>query len=1335
IDDVTGALDAGAAFRERVRTSGFTPDERRTLLNRGASAADITALENDWVADGQVRTMTKDQVLGMFDDVLAANAGMRQALADSAAGWDDVVSSLEQRVDEVHPEADAGGPYTAPHGEVTLDATGSHPSPAAALIRSYAWDLDGDGQFDDATGARPAVHVDTSRTVAVQVTDDNGRQATDFAQVTVTGGDRAPVVSSASPDSPVTITTGSTVPLQVSASDPDGDLISYAWSVDGDPVEGSASSLTYAPSEDAVGEHVVAVSVTAGTRTTTHQWSVSVLAPDADEDGWTATPDCDDTRADVHPGAYERLGNDRDDDCDPASPDGPTGGITGSVSAWGSAIGVGLPPRANQSLPYATPVQVGSLGSTVRQVESSDTTGLAVLADGTVRSWGMNWSGRLGDGTSTDRWTPVSVLNVGGEAGSQLNGVASVSADADAVLALRSNGSVVSWGDNGNRQLGDGSTVASRPVPVPVLTDQQQPLTGVVQVELGENSAYAVMADGTVRTWGVDRCDGGTDSTKAVRRNLATTNARFGTGVVQIASGDGGGALVRKADGSVWSCAGYDTTLGRPHTIYDVNDLRRVTGLGSGVVDVTMGSSAAAALTEDGSLWMWGKNLNHSLDVAGVATGNLQETPVKVTLPPGAPVLDVESDYSDTFFAVRADGSVLAWGSDTYGSSGTGQTGYVKGFAVLDLGGARGIAVANSVWNGIALTRPADDADLEVPAQYVTASVADTEVTEGTRGSATLTLSQPAPFDLTVTYTVGDGSAQTAPVAQGATSAELPVLVADNAFDEPDRELPLQVLGISHSVRVAGGAAVVTVHDDDAAPVVSVGDVQVAEGNTSLTDVSVPVTLSAASGQDVQVAWSTQDGTATAPSDYAGAHGVAIIPAGQTSATVHLSVVGDSAVEPDEQLTVQLADPVNATVGTGSGTVTVADDEPLGVDVSDVTVTEGDSGTAPATFTVSAPAIPVGETLTVPWSVVGGTAEVGSDVQAAHGEVTLTSDAPSTEVSVQVVGDTVAEQPTDEVFRLLLGRDLVTSARRPVIPGDGGGVGTITDDDVAVSVDAGPDLDGVEGSAVAVHGTASAPATWTVDDPRCSIADPAALDTTVTCVDDLVATLTLTADDGTDPAVSDTASVTVRNAAPSLRITGPADGATVDVGQPVTLSTEVSDPGADAVTCSVDWGDGTTSTGCAPSHTYAAAGDRTVTVTADDGDGGTGTASIRLTVAPPRTDWPFDGFFQPVDNLPTVNVVKAGSAVPLTFSLHGFRGTDIFAAGYPASASHACGSTTQGDPLEETVTPGASELSYDAGTDRYQYVWKTAKSWSGQCRTLTVKLADGSVHTAEFRLR
>ncbi|MGZ4214048.1 MAG: PxKF domain-containing protein, partial [Actinomycetota bacterium] len=103
-----------------------------------------------------------------------------------------------------------------------------------------------------------------------------------------------------------------------------------------------------------------------------------------------------------------------------------------------------------------------------------------------------------------------------------------------------------------------------------------------------------------------------------------------------------------------------------------------------------------------------------------------------------------------------------------------------------------------------------------------------------------------------------------------------------------------------------------------------------------------------------------------------------------------------------------------------------------------------------------------------------------------------------------------------------------------------------------------------------------------------------------------------------------------------------------------------------------------------------------------------------------------------VDNPPTVNKVKAGSAIPVKFSLGGYQGMSIFSAGYPATSGLSCSSALTTDTIEETVTAGGSSLNYDSTSGQYIYVWKTDKAWAGLCKTLIVKLADGTTHTAYF---
>ena len=110
----------------------------------------------------------------------------------------------------------------------------------------------------------------------------------------------------------------------------------------------------------------------------------------------------------------------------------------------------------------------------------------------------------------------------------------------------------------------------------------------------------------------------------------------------------------------------------------------------------------------------------------------------------------------------------------------------------------------------------------------------------------------------------------------------------------------------------------------------------------------------------------------------------------------------------------------------------------------------------------------------------------------------------------------------------------------------------------------------------------------------------------------------------------------------------------------------------------------------------------------------------------------FDGFYPPVGNLPTRNVVKAGRAIPVKFSLSGDQGLNIFEDGYPKSIPIKCDGTGPLGDIEDTVTAGKSSLSYDTATDQYIYVWKTDKIWANTCRKLVVLLNDGTYHEAYF---
>jgi uncharacterized repeat protein (TIGR01451 family) len=156
-----------------------------------------------------------------------------------------------------------------------------------------------------------------------------------------------------------------------------------------------------------------------------------------------------------------------------------------------------------------------------------------------------------------------------------------------------------------------------------------------------------------------------------------------------------------------------------------------------------------------------------------------------------------------------------------------------------------------------------------------------------------------------------------------------------------------------------------------------------------------------------------------------------------------------------------------------------------------------------------------------------------------------------------------------------------------------------------------------------------------------------------------------------------------------------------------------------------------------PTITYSQAsgsvfpvGTTTVTATANDGHGNTASCSFTVTVL-----YDFTGFFAPVANPPTLNVVNAGRAIPVKFSLSGNKGLNIFAANSPQSGVIPCDASAPAQDLTDTLTAGSSSLSYDATSDQYNYVWATQSSWAGTCRQLQVTLNDGTTHVANFKFK
>lgn len=187
---------------------------------------------------------------------------------------------------------------------------------------------------------------------------------------------------------------------------------------------------------------------------------------------------------------------------------------------------------------------------------------------------------------------------------------------------------------------------------------------------------------------------------------------------------------------------------------------------------------------------------------------------------------------------------------------------------------------------------------------------------------------------------------------------------------------------------------------------------------------------------------------------------------------------------------------------------------------------------------------------------------------------------------------------------------------------------------------------------------------------------------------------------------------------PSVTVTGVTDGATYTLGSVPVAGCSTADSGSGVAT------NATLSSSGGPVGSINVKCDGAV-----DNVGNSGNApSVTYHVI-----YNFTGFFQPVDN-DKLNLVKAGSAIPIKFSLGGNQGLNIFESGFPTSGVISCDPNADTDLIEVTVTAGQSTLSYDPAANQYVYVWKTDKAWANSCRILKIKLSDGSAtHKATFK--
>lgn len=257
-------------------------------------------------------------------------------------------------------------------------------------------------------------------------------------------------------------------------------------------------------------------------------------------------------------------------------------------------------------------------------------------------------------------------------------------------------------------------------------------------------------------------------------------------------------------------------------------------------------------------------------------------------------------------------------------------------------------------------------------------------------GSALVTLKRSGgtASGATAHYATSDGTAHepsdytatsgTASFGAGQTTTTFSVPILADGLPEAT-----ETIGVTLS-SPGGGAAlgaltggVIYVVSSDVLPTLSIGDVSLSEGNTGTQNADFSVTLVPASVQTVTVIYTTADGTATAPSDYTATVGTLTFNPTETVKTISVPVVGDTSPESDEIFSVDLFGPVNAEIGDAHGQGTIVNDDPPLLSIDDVSLTEGNSGTGNASFTVSLAPASV-QTVTVQYATTDGTATAGT---------------------------------------------------------------------------------------------------------------------------------------------------------------------------------------------------------------------------------------------------------------------------------------------------------------------------------------------------------------------
>ena len=334
----------------------------------------------------------------------------------------------------------------------------------------------------------------------------------------------------------------------------------------------------------------------------------------------------------------------------------------GSIKCWGKneqgQLGNGT------SISSTTPVDViGITGAT--SISAGGYHSCALFSGGSIKCWGMNGQGQLGIGNYNDAATPVDVTGI--------TGATSISAGGRHSCALFSGGSIKCWGYNLSGQLGNNSTSNSS-VPVSVTDRSGNALTGATALALGEKNSCALFSGGSIKCWGYNF--------SGQLGNNSTTNSSVPVSVTGItnAKSISSGYIYSCAllsDGSI-KCWGSNAPgqLGNNSTTNSSVPVSVTDSSGNALTGATAlysGGQHSCALFSGGSIKCWGHN---GVGQLGNNSTSNSSVPVSVIDSTGSALTGATSLYSGGFHscAFFSNGSIKCWGYNRDGQLGDGTT-------------------------------------------------------------------------------------------------------------------------------------------------------------------------------------------------------------------------------------------------------------------------------------------------------------------------------------------------------------------------------------------------------------------------------------------------------------------------------------------------------------------------------------------------------------------------------------------------------------------------------------------------------------------------------------